>query len=85
MFKDDDVKALVSHITEDTQPCYQDNGDHWSSMMCEYCFEEVHMSRDKDQDDVLKEFQHDKDCVYLIAKDMSTRINLTPHPQPHLI
>jgi len=71
-FRSEDVVKIVGAILE-VSPDFWDNPNGPYTYTCPFC-EEQSYSYGDDMNDI----NHGKDCAYIVAKDMSTGINLTP-------
>ena len=65
--REKDIQRICNHIL-DSSPDY--TGDYGTGTQCGYC---LNMSAYYEQP--LDEMEHEPDCIYLVAKDLSTGYN----------
>lgn len=71
--REKDLQKLCEAVLEMLPQCY-DNPNGAYETTCPFCFVEEH--RGGNQDSIfasMSELKHKPDCVYLIAKDLSTK------------
>ena len=73
VFRTEDVLAVIKEVASHNNPHIEEHCNAHDSIVCDYCNKSITVyGTGHDTLFMLAKFKHDRNCTYLIAKDMLT-------------